>query len=68
MASAPKPLDRQGNYAIGFVDQSVFPELSFEETTTPHGLQVLFVINCQQPAHARILLEKFGMPFEKETK
>ncbi len=63
-----KAFDKQGNYSIGFVDQSVFPELSFEETTTPHGLQVVFVINCEQKEHARALLEKFGMPFEKENK
>src|SRR5882724_3336073 len=57
-----KAFDRQGNYAIGMIDQSVFPELSFEETTTPHGLQVLFVIKSGSPAHSRALLEKFGMP------
>lgn len=60
--------DRQGNYSIGFVDQSVFPELSFEETTNPHGLQVTFVIKSQSPEHSRALLEKFGMPFVKEGK
>jgi len=63
-----KAFDKQGNYSLGFTDQSVFPELSFEETTFPHGLQVIFVINCQQKEHARALLEKFGMPFEKEGK
>lgn len=60
-----KAFDGQGNYAIGFTDQSVFPELSFEETTPAHGLQVIFVINCKTKEHARALLEKFGMPFEK---
>jgi large subunit ribosomal protein L5 len=59
--------DRQGNFAVGFIDQSVFPELSFEETTTTHGLQVVFVINTKQKEHSRALLEKFGMPFEKEN-
>jgi len=65
-----RAFDGQGNYAIGFTDQSVFPELSFEETTTSHGLQVIFVINCNDndKAHARALLEKFGMPFQKEHK
>lgn len=63
-----KAFDKQGNYSLGFTDQSVFPELSFEETTTPHGLQVVLVINCEQKAHGRALLEKFGMPFEKEDK
>lgn len=63
-----KAFDRQGNYSLGFTDQSVFPELSFEETTTPHGLQVVFVVSAQEPAHARALLEKLGMPFEKGGK
>ncbi len=64
----PKAFDKQGNFAIGLTDQSVFPELTFEETTTAHGLQAVMTIKCVQPAHARALLEKFGMPFEKETK
>jgi large subunit ribosomal protein L5 len=63
-----KAFDKAGNYSLGLTDQSVFPELTFEETTTAHGLQVVFVINCEERAHARALLEKFGMPFEKEDK
>lgn len=63
-----KAFDKQGNYSLGMTDQSVFPELSFEETTTPHGLQAVMVIKCEEQAHARALLEKFGMPFEKEAK
>ncbi len=63
-----KAFDGQGNYSIGFTDQSVFPELSFEETSPAHGLQVIFVIKCKETAHARALLEKFGMPFQKGAK
>lgn len=63
-----KSFDAQGNFSLGFRDQSVFPELTFEETSTPHGLQVNFVIEAKEPAHARALLEKFGMPFMKEGK
>lgn len=64
----PKAFDKAGNYSIGIVDQSVFPELGFEDTTTIHGLQINFVIKADQPAHSRALLEAFGMPFEKEAK
>lgn len=60
-----KAFDKQGNYAIGLVDQSVFPELSFEETTTAHGLQATMTIKSQKVEHSKALLEKFGMPFEK---
>ncbi|HSW37208.1 MAG TPA: 50S ribosomal protein L5 [Candidatus Saccharimonadales bacterium] len=63
-----KAFDRQGNYSLGLTDQSVFPELSFDETTTVHGLQVIFVIKTEDKAHARALLEKLGLPFEKENK
>lgn len=63
-----KAFDRQGNFSLGMVDQSVFPELTFDETTTAHGLQMVFTIKAHEPAHAKALLEKFGMPFEKENK
>lgn len=63
-----KAFDKSGNYSIGLNDQSVFPELTFDETTTVHGLQAVFVIKCEEQAHARALLEKFGMPFEKGQK
>lgn len=61
-----RSFDKSGNYSIGFTDQSAFPELTFEETTTVHGLQAVFVVHCQEPAHSKALLTKFGMPFEKE--
>ena len=60
-----KAFDKSGNFSIGVNDQSVFPELKFDETTTQHGLQAIFVINSINPDHSRALLEKFGMPFEK---
>lgn len=60
--------DKQGNFAIGISEQSIFPELSFEETTKPHGMQIIFVTKCEKKEDAKALLEKFGMPFEKELK
>jgi len=64
---AEKSFDKQGNYSIGLTDQSVFPELSFEETSTAHGLQIVFNIKANNPEHARALLEKLGMPFERRS-
>jgi large subunit ribosomal protein L5 len=63
-----KAFDKQGNYSICMTDQSVFPELTFEETTTSHGLQVVFVVKSLGRDHSKALLSKFGMPFEKESK
>lgn len=61
-----KAFDKSGNYSVGLTDQSVFPELTFDETTTSHGLQAVFVIKSSGPEHAKALLTKFGMPFVKE--
>jgi large subunit ribosomal protein L5 len=63
-----KAFDKSGNFSIGLTEQSVFPELSFEETTNAHGLQAVFVINSLNPDDSKALLEKFGMPFEKIIK
>lgn len=62
-----RSFDKQGNYSVGLIDQSVFPELSYEDTATAHGLQVTFVINSKNPEHTRALLEKLGMPFERRA-
>lgn len=61
-----KAFDKGGNYNMGIIEQSIFPELTFEETQVVHGLQITFVIKNEDKAHSRALLEKFGIPFEKE--
>ncbi len=61
-----KAFDKAGNYNMGIIEQSIFPELSFEETQTVHGLQITFVIKGGSKVASRALLEKFGVPFEKE--
>lgn len=61
-----KGFDKSGNYSIGIVEQSIFPELTFEETQVSHGLQITFVISGGDATYSRALLEKFGLPFEKQ--
>lgn len=60
-----KAFDAQGNYSVGMNDQTVFPEIDFEDAPVTHGLQVVFVVKCEEKEHSRALLAKFGMPFEK---
>ncbi len=60
-----KAFDKNGNYSLGIIEQSIFPELTFEETQLLHGMQITFVIKNEDKAHSRALLEKFGIPFEK---
>jgi len=63
-----KAFDSRGNYSLGLSDQSAFPELTFEDTATPHGLQVVFVIEGKGAEHSKALLEKLGLPFEKSAR
>lgn len=67
-----KAFDRQGNYSIGLNDQTIFPEITFEDSPITHGLQMVFVVRSEAPEHSKALLTKFGMPFvktnEKEAK
>jgi large subunit ribosomal protein L5 len=65
---ARKGFDQSGNYSLGITEQSIFPELNFEDTQLLHGLQINFVIKTADKAHAEALLRAFGMPFEKEEK
>ncbi len=59
-------LDQGGNYNIGIKEQSIFPELSYEDTTTPHGLQVTFVMdNTKNKDHVKTVLKAMGVPFAK---
>lgn len=60
--------DRSGNYNLGITEQSIFSELTFEETQVLHGLQVTFTIKNGSKEGSRLMLEKFGLPFEKGGK
>lgn len=63
-----KAFDKQGNYSIGLNDQTIFPEITFEDSSIIHGMQINFVIKSINPVHSQALLTKFGMPFEKSSK
>ena len=58
--------DANGNYNLGLKEQTVFPEITFEDASVLHGLEVTFVIKNGSKEGSTKLLELFGMPFEKE--
>jgi Ribosomal protein L5 len=60
-----KSFDMSGNYNLGLSEQSIFPELDFEETQILHGLEITFVIKNGSKDGSQLLLKSFGMPFEK---
>lgn len=58
--------DPQGNYSIGINDQTIFPEISFEDASATHGLQINIVTSTQDKDHAKALLTKLGLPLERK--
>lgn len=60
--------DAQGNYSLGLKEQTVFPEITFEDAAVLHGLEITFIIKNGSKEGSTKLLELFGMPFEKEGK
>ena len=63
-----KAFDKQGNYSLGLKEQTVFPEITFEDASVLHGLEITFIIKNGSKEGSTKLLEAFGMPFEKEGK
>ena len=63
-----KAFDARGNYSLGLKEQTVFPEITFEDASVLHGLEVTFIIKNGSKEGSLKLLELFGMPFEKEAK
>ena len=63
-----KAFDAQGNYSLGVKEQTVFPEITFEDSAVLHGLEVTFIIKNGSKEGSKKLLEAFGMPFEKGEK
>lgn len=57
--------DKAGNYNFGLVEQSIFPELGFDEISSLHGIQITIVIKNGSPEASQALLSAYGMPFEK---
>ncbi|HLB32179.1 MAG TPA: 50S ribosomal protein L5 [Patescibacteria group bacterium] len=59
--------DRQGNYTLAVKEQVIFPEIPYDKVSHTHGFQITFKILNGTPATSRKLLEKLGLPFEKDN-
>jgi large subunit ribosomal protein L5 len=55
--------DGKGNYSMGLVEQSVFPEINTAKMEFQQGMNITFVTTAKTDEEARKLLQLFGMPF-----
>jgi large subunit ribosomal protein L5 len=62
----PNAFDGHGNYSIGLSEQLVFPELNPDKYTRPQGLNIAICTRSATDEEARLMLEMFGFPFQRE--
>ncbi len=63
----PNGFDGRGNYSMGLIEQSVFPEINPVAIEFQQGMNITFVTTAHTDEEARKMLALFGMPFKKET-
>jgi len=61
----PSGFDGRGNYNMGLVEQSVFPEIDPATLTTNQGMNIAMQTTARTDEEARELLGGLGMPFRK---
>ncbi|MBA3388913.1 MAG: 50S ribosomal protein L5 [Actinomycetota bacterium] len=59
----PNSFDGKGNYALGFREQLLFPEISYDDIDATRGLDVAVVTTAETDEEGRELLRLLGMPF-----
>ena len=58
-----KSFDGRGNYAVGFADQTIFPEIELDQVKRQIGFDLIFVTSAKTDDEGRALLAELGMPF-----
>jgi len=58
-----KSFDGRGNYAFGFKEQLVFPEIDYDKVEIIRGMDICIVTTAQTDEEAKALLTLMGMPF-----
>jgi len=60
-----KSFDGRGNYSMGMVEQSVFPEIDPSKVENQQGMNITFVTTAETDAEGHEMLRLFGMPFRE---
>lgn len=62
----PKSFDGAGNYSVGILEHTVFPEIDPNRVQKIRPLQITIVTNTKKNEEAKALLDKFGFPFKQD--
>lgn len=59
--------DQAGNYSLGIKEQAIFPEISYEDASNSHSLQVNIITTATSAEEGKKLLELMGFPFRRNA-
>lgn len=57
--------DKAGNYSLGIKEQAIFPEISYEDASNSHSLQVNIITSATNAEEGKKLLQLMGFPFRR---
>jgi large subunit ribosomal protein L5 len=60
-----KSFDGRGNYTLGLKEQSLFPEITYDEVDIVKGMNISIITTANTDEEAKALLTELGMPFKK---
>ena len=58
--------DGHGNYSMGVSEQTIFPEISYEDVDRTRGMDITFVTTAGDNERALALLTALGFPFKQK--
>lgn len=61
---SPKAFDGRGNYTMGLKEQSLFPEITYDEVDVNLGMNISVITTAKTDEEAKALLSELGMPFK----
>jgi hypothetical protein len=61
----PYSFDGRGNYTLGLPEQSVFPEIRFENIDKERGMDICIITSAKNDLEGLKLLSLMGMPFRE---
>ena len=63
---SPRSFDGRGNYSLGIREQTIFPEIDYDDIDQTRGLDVTITTTARSDEEGFALLEALGMPFARD--
>lgn len=60
-----RSFDGRGNYTLGLMEQTIFPEIDYDRVDQFRGMDVTIVTTAKTDEESAELLKQFGMPFRR---